>query len=406
MSRRAVLFLPAALGLLTASGFAGSSSNPPGWTPADPPAGPGAMAPNLTAAGKDLLLTCLEPLGPPKEPTGHQLRFARLTANGWSKPSTVASGPGFFANWADFPGVGQAPDGSLTAHWLAKTGDDTYAYGIYLARSADGGATWSKTGMLHDDKVPAEHGFVSWLPEPAGLRAFWLDGRETPKKGPMTLRTALLDKGAPASSELMDDRVCDCCQTDAALAAAGPVVAFRDRTAEEIRDIYVVRRTAAGWSKPVRVGADDWKIPGCPVNGPAIAAAGKQVAVAWFTGAPPGPRVQLAVSSDGGATFARPVLIDTGKPLGRVDLVLDGSDAIVSWMSLVGDNAVIRLRRVSAKGKLGNPVAIAATNSARGSGFPRLAVQGGRLHVAWVEEGDQGRRVRMGSLPLKTVGPG
>lgn len=404
MSRRAVLL---ALGLVTASSIAGSSSNPPGWTPADPPAGPGAMAPSLTAAGKDLLLTWLEPLGPLKEPTGHQLRFARLSAAGWSKPSTVASGPGFFANWADFPGVGQAPDGSLTAHWLAKTGDDTYAYGIYLARSADGGATWSKTGMLHDDKVPAEHGFVSWLPEPAGLRAFWLDGRETAKKGPMTLRTALLDKGTPSQSELVDDRVCDCCQTGAALAAGGPVVAFRDRTAGEIRDIYVVRRTASGWSKPVRVGADNWKIPGCPVNGPAIAASGKQVAVAWFTGAPPaGPRIQLALSNDGGATFGKPVLIDGGKPLGRVDLVLDGADAIVSWMSLVGENAAIRLRRVSPAGKMGVPLTIAATSSARGSGFPRLAVQEGRLHIAWVEEGDQGRRVRMGSLPLKAVGPG
>lgn len=404
MSRRAILLI---LGLVAASGIAGSPANPPGWTPADPPAGAGAMAPSLTAAGKDLLLTWLEPLGPPKEPTGHQLRFARLSAAGWSKPATVASGPGFFANWADFPGVGQAPDGSLTAHWLAKTGDDTYAYGIYLARSADGGATWSKAGMLNDDKVPAEHGFVSWVAEPAGLRAFWLDGRETAKKGPMTLRTALLDKGAPSQSELVDDRVCDCCQTGAALAAAGPVVAFRDRTAEEIRDIYVVRRTASGWSKPVRVGADNWKIPGCPVNGPAIAASGRQVAVAWFTGAPPaGPRVQLAVSNDGGATFGKPVLIDGGKPLGRVDLVLDGTDAIVSWMSLVGDNAAIRLRRVSPAGKMGAPLTIAATSSARGSGFPRLAVQEGRLHIAWVEEGDQGRRVKVGSLPLKAVGPG
>lgn len=400
MSRRA-LFVT--LGLLAASGIAGSPANPPGWKPADPPAGPGAMAPSLTVSGQDVLLTWLEPLGPAKEPTGHQLRFARLSGDRWSKPATVVSGPGFFANWADFPAVGQAPDGSLTAHWLAKTGDDTYAYGIYLARSADGGATWSKTGMLHDDKIPAEHGFVSWVPEPSGLRAFWLDGRETPKKRPMTLRTALLDKGKPKSSELVDDRVCDCCQTDAALAAAGPVVAFRDRSAEEVRDIYVVRRTASGWSKPVRVGADDWKIPGCPVNGPAIAAAGKQVAVAWFTAAPPGPRVQLALSNDGGATFGKPVMIDTGKPLGRVDLVLDGNNAIVSWMSLVGDNAVIRLRRVGPKGGMGTPVALAATSDARGSGFPRLAVSGGRLHLAWVEEGDKGRRVRMGSLPLKGI---
>src|SRR5215203_3376198 len=98
MSRRAFL-IPAALVLIAAAGFAGSPTNPPGWTPADPPAGPGAMAPSLTAAGKDVLLTWLEPLGPPKEPTGHQLRFARFSAGGWSKPATVVSGPGFFANW-------------------------------------------------------------------------------------------------------------------------------------------------------------------------------------------------------------------------------------------------------------------------------------------------------------------
>lgn len=378
----------------------------PGFKPADPPAGIGAMAPNLTVAGQDVLLTWLEPLGPAKEPTGHQLRFARLSADGWSKPSTIVSGPGFFANWADFPGVGRAPDGSLSAHWLAKMGDGDYAYGIYLARSTDNGATWSKTGMLHDDNIPSEHGFVSWLPEPAGLRAFWLDGRETAKKGPMTLRTALLDEGKPKESELVDAKVCDCCQTDAALAAGGPVVAFRDRSDEEIRDIYVVRRTGSGWSKPVRVGSDNWKIAGCPVNGPAIAAAGNQVAVAWFTGAEPGARVQLALSSDGGATFGKPVLIDADKPLGRLDLVLDGNDALVSWMSLDGKSAVIRIRRVSPKGKMGKPVGVAATSSARGSGFPRLAVQGDRLHMVWVEEGKQGRRVRMGSLPLKSVGPG
>ena len=128
--------------------------------------------------------------------------------------------------------------------------------------------------------------------------------------------------------------------------------------------------------------------------------------MAWFTAAPPaGARVQLALSTDGGATFAKPVLIDAGKPLGRVDLVLDGTDAVVSWMSLVGDNAAIRLRRASPAGKMGSPVTVAATSAARGSGFPRLAVQEGRLHVAWGEEGDRGRWVRMGSLPLKSVGP-
>jgi hypothetical protein len=401
MTRRALLFVPVAVLLAAAAGSA-----PGGLDPLDSPAGPGSMAPSLVSAGNDILLTWLEPLSPatpgkpPAAPAGHRLRISRLSGGRWSAPVTVASGPGFFANWADFPSVALAPDGSLTAHWLAKTGDDTYAYGIFHARSTDGGATWKEMGLLHDDRIQAEHGFVSWVAEGKGLRAFWLDGRQTAKGGPMTLRTTVLEGGTPRPSELLDDRVCDCCQTDAALAADGPVVVYRDRTAEEVRDIYVKRRTSAGtagWSKPVRVGADKWRIPGCPVNGPAIAAAGKRVAVAWFTGAPPGPRIQVAFSADGGATFGKPVLVDGEKPLGRLDLVLDGEgNALVSWLALNEKNADLRLRRVSPAGKAEPPVTLATTSAARSGGVPRLAVAAGRLYVAWVDDSEAGRRVRVG----------
>lgn len=397
MVRHALLAVPVAIFLAAAAGRVPGGGG--GLEPLDPPAGPGSMAPSLVStgpAGKDILLTWLEPL----PPAGHRLRISRLSGGRWSAPVTVASGPGFFANWADFPSVAQAPDGSLAAHWLAKTGDDTYAYGVFHARSTDGGATWKEMGLLHDDRTPAEHGFVSWVAEGKGLRAFWLDGRQTAKGGPMTLRTTVLEGGTPRPSELLDDRVCDCCQTDAALAADGPVVVYRDRTAEEVRDIYVKRRTSAGtagWSKPVRVGADKWRIPGCPVNGPAIAAAGRRVAVVWFTGAPPGPRVQVAFSADGGATFGKPVLVDGEKPLGRLDLVLDGDgNALVSWLALNGNNADLRLRRVSPAGKAAPPITLAVTSASRSGGVPRIATSDGRLYVAWVDDSEAGRRVRVG----------
>jgi len=379
-----------------------------GWTPADPPAVSGAMAPSLTPTADGLLLTWLE-RGPAgrggAETQSHALRFSRFRDGRWSTPVTIAAGKDFFANWADFPAVAQAADGSLTAHWLAKTGGDTYAYGIFLARSTNGGATWSPAGLLHSDRIPAEHGFVSWVPEGTGLRAIWLDGRETVKEGPMALRTGLAGKAG--FEEVLDSRVCDCCQTDAALTADGPIVAFRDRSDKEIRDIYVVRKTAAGWSTPAPVHQDNWEIPGCPVNGPAVAAAGRRVAVAWFTGAPPaGPRVQLAFSEDGGQRFGAPVLIDGEKPLGRVDLQLDAKgDAVVSWLAFQEKGAAVRLRRVSPKGAAGEPVTIAATSAARSAGFPRSAVSGDRLWLAWVEDapGEGVSRVRAASLPLAAV---
>jgi hypothetical protein len=371
-----------------------------GWKAADPPAASGAIAPNLSledGAGGAPLLSWIEPQG-----QGHRLRVARFVQGRWSAPVTVAAGQDFFANWADVPAVVQAPDGSLVAHWLGKTGSGTFEYAVRLARSPDGKEPWRRIGNLHEDKVSAEHGFVSWVRDGPGARAFWLDGREMPAGGPMTLRTTRVGKTVSPSA-LLDARVCDCCQTDAAVAAGGPVVTYRDRSDKEIRDIYVIRKTAAGWSPPVRVHADNWYIPGCPVNGPAIAAAGRRVAVAWFTGAPPSPRVQVAFSNDGGASFGPPARVDGGRPLGRVDVVLDGSgEAVVSWLELAGTGAEVRLRRVGAGGRLGEPVTAAVTGATRASGFPRLVRAGDRLHLAWVEEGAP-TRLRAASLPLHAL---
>lgn len=371
--------------------------------PLDPPAAPGAMAPRLTPAGEGLLLTWIEPVAAPGTPgtvegeSGHRLRFSRLSGGKagetWSEPVTVAEGTDFFANWADFPGAVEAADGTLWAHWLAKTGPETYAYSIFLARSEDGGATWAPAGVLHDDGLQAEHGFVSWLPGEGGAaRAFWLDGREMPGGGPMTLRAGTVTP-AGIDSERIDAKVCDCCQTDAAMTSSGPVVVYRDRSDQEIRDIYILRRAAdGGWTEPAPVHRDGWKIPGCPVNGPAVSAQGERVAVAWFTAAEPTPRVLAAFSDDGGASFGEPVVVDGERPLGRVDVELvEGGGAVVSWLAVdakKGDGAAVKLRRVAPGGAAGEPVTLAATSAARSSGFPRMARRGGDLVLVWVEGGE------------------
>ena len=68
------------------------------------------------------------------------------------------------------------------------------------------------------------------------------------------------------------------------MTAEGPVVVYRDRSEaeKEIRDISIVRLKGKKWSAPRPVFQDGWRLNGCPVNGPAVAAAGRRVAVAWF----------------------------------------------------------------------------------------------------------------------------
>src|SRR5690606_40682603 len=60
---------------------------------------------------------------------------------------------------------------------------------------------------------------------------------------------------------------------------------YRDRTVDEIRDIHVARLEDGAWRTLPAVHADNWKIAGCPVNGPAIAATGNDAVVAWFSAA-------------------------------------------------------------------------------------------------------------------------
>ncbi|MCZ6727723.1 MAG: hypothetical protein O7A98_10285, partial [Acidobacteria bacterium] len=289
-----------------------------------PPAGAGAMAPHLTVDGDDLILSWLEP--------GHRFLMARLSGGRWSGPTQIAAGDNFFANWADVPKVAVAGDGTLWAHWLAKIGEDTFAYGVFLARSTDGGGTWQQMGTLHDDMTPTEHGFVAYAAEGTGLRAVWLDGREMLDGGPMTLRTAALADSV-GLAEVLDDRVCECCPTALAATAAGPVAFYRDRSPAELRNIRLTRLRDDAWSEPVVLEDDGWTLAGCPVNGPAVAADDDRLVAAWFTAPKGEPRVQLKFSHTAGATFDPPLLVDGELPLGRVDVALDSDGtAWVSWL--------------------------------------------------------------------------
>jgi len=388
----------------------------------DPPAGAGAMAPNLAVDGDGVILSWLEPVG--AEGGEHRLLYARLDGERWSRPVEVARGSDFFANWADLPAVVPGPAGGLLAHRLARLGDATYAYGVELLHDAvdDGDDGWRRLGWLHDDTSATEHGFVSWAPEAAGVWAFWLDGRRLDVPAPageetivqaMELRAALLDPAAmatpePPAADVLDRRTCECCDTDAAITAEGPIVVYRDRSPDEVRDVAVVRRTAEGWSRPALVHADGWKIHGCPVNGPAVAASGSRVAVAWFTAAGGAPRVQVAFSGDAGATFGEPIAIDAPEdphraPLGRVDAALDDDDrALVSWLAAADDGAdgtgggaEIRLAVVDPA--TGSVLArkIASTTAERSAGVPRMVRTGGdgvgRLVFAWVEDAEPSR---------------
>ena len=335
-----------------------------------------------------------------------EFRYNRFENNEWSPAQKIASGDNWFVNWADFPSI--AVEGQwMVAHWLQYRGQGTYEYDVHITQSSDG-QTWTPSFIPHRDSIAAEHGFATLLPlDERNMLAVWLDGRHTGAStseehtndhhhtGAMTLRSAIFDRDGHLTEETeLDERVCDCCQTDAALLSDGPIVVYRDRSSDEIRDIYVVRQIQGQWQEPREVHHDGWKIGGCPVNGPSIVAMGNQVAVAWFTQAGDRARVKLAFSTDMGDSFGQPVIISEGDPAGRVDLVFIGeTHVLISWLENIQDgSAMIRGMFVRTDGWTSNPFYIVKTSQSRKSGFPRLAVLNDQIYLSWTElTGDQSR---------------
>lgn len=366
------------------------------------PSGPGAAQPDLRLAPDGrLLLGWLESV----EGRRTRLQFADFSADGrWGPVRTIAIGSSFFVNWADTPHLLPTADGALWVQWLQKTGTGPYAYAVALSRSADGGMTWASPVTVHEDRSQTEHGFAAMWPQGRDrIGIVWLDGRGTAGDAEghdsghgaasttamMQLRSTVFDAGLqPAPETAVDETVCDCCQTDVAISARGPVLVYRDRTAAEIRDVAVARFEDGAWAKPVPVHVDGWKMPACPVNGPAVAVDGQRVAVAWYTEGDGRPEVRLALSRDAGASFGRPVTVDAGELVhGRMDVALDAGQAWVLWLreDAGGQSLWLARHAPDLSRELGRTELARLEGRGRGTGFARLALREGAAWVVWTD---------------------
>ena len=203
-----------------------------------------------------------------------RLRYSQLRDGVWHEPQDINSGVDWFVNWADFPAIAEN-NGHLFSHILKKSSAGTYSYDIKVNLKPKLAKAWKIDIPLHTDNTATEHGFVTAIPyRKNSFFVTWLDGRNTEKnesgeRGAMTLRTGEVAMDGKVSNEgILDSRTCDCCQTTAAITANGPVVLYRDRSENEIRDISIVRQIDGEWTEPKAVHHDNWKINGCPVNGP------------------------------------------------------------------------------------------------------------------------------------------
>ena len=332
------------------------------------------------------------------------------------RSSPIYDGENWFINWADFPSFRYFQDGEnyerSFSHWLQYSGEGTYDYDI-ISFNAGEEHTYAPS-VLHKDSVSAEHGFLSSAALPGGgLQVSWLDGRYTKVQegaaagagdveaqaddhghghggGAMTLRTKALSDSVSVE---LDHRVCDCCNTATVATRDLTMVAYRDRSEHEIRDIgYVVKPTGGEWSTPKLVHADNWEISGCPVNGPALAAndAGN-IAAIWYTAPADRAQINFARYDATADAFSPPVVLDDNIPLGRVDLQLaeDGTAYATALTTKEDtDDAFLTLWTISRAGGISR-ADLATTSAARSTGFPKIALFQDKLFWARTVLGEE-----------------
>lgn len=341
------------------------------------------------------------------KPDSASLWLAELNAEKgeWHQPKMLLSGSDLMVNWADYPHLLMQGEEPGVLYLQIADPAQPYAYHVM----------WKQAGKpakrLHSDSSATEHGFVSSALLPDGQRGvIWLDGQKYAGAemshdshghgGEMTLRfRSIAADGSLLSAQELDGRSCDCCNTAMVSTPKGALAFYRNRTEEEIRDIYFARYQEGAWSEPQPLHEDGWEMTACPVNGPAADAVEDQVAVAWYTGAAGKQKVNLRFSQDAGEKWGPVFTADSLQPMGRVGVqLLPNGNALVSWLDTDGQLVV---RQVGQQGELGKVQPIADSLSSRKSGFPQLVRLKDKVYMAWTKPGPSTELVVMEGAMVK-----
>ena len=368
--------------------FVGCNTTPENPEQFSNPTASNSVYPHLYSTGDQLYMSWITK----NDGKTHSLNYASYSSDEWSTPKTIATDSTWFVNWADFPSIIADKNGPIAAHWLKLKNTGPLAYDVLIStvKSND----WTDTIIPHNDGTSTEHGFVSMIPwDSDSFLAVWLDGRQTEGRSDedyynidsaMTLRGALINRNGNIEQQfLIDNAVCDCCPTSLVKTSDGAIVAYRNRTNNEIRDIYTSQFNGKEWTNPKVVYNDGWEIGACPVNGPKLAAEDSLVAIAWHTGTNGNPTAKYAYSMNNGTSFSEPVILNKGTSLGRVDAEIYRGISYLSWMEKTEAKTMLKMASFSKDKPITKPNTVANLNESRSTGFPQMEQIENNLIFAW-----------------------
>lgn len=393
--RTGLWLLPAFLLSLFASTTASDADVETLWFPA----GAHGSWGNLILGGDgDLYLSWIA-----DEDTGPVFKFSRWERGEWRPGKEVGRGQ-IHRLVPDGCGLIVLEDGTTAMAGWSELPPGRRTQTARITCSQDDGESWSKPLSLPGDEDGVMIGPVSWAPFSRDQAALVWSRTVASGENPALDRgetsvgvffTTVSPDGELGDPILLDPDVCGWCAADLAATGSGSlVVAYRDRSGERGGDITCRSYSDGTWSDPSTVLVDDWRPAICPLSGPAIAARGRLVVVAWLTAFEDQVAVFAAFSEDGGGSFGSPVPVNETESFGRPDVTLlpDGTARVV-WVEKTEDPRIlaaepmasVRMRTVRPDGTTGSSIEMGTTGRLRESLFPGVGHLGADVYVVWTE---------------------
>ena len=263
--------------------------------------------------------------------------------------------------------------------WQAKT---TGKYQIIFAKSTDGGATFSTPVNISNNSgdstfpkitVSGNNIYVTW--------AFTVTNKDYD-----ILFTKSTDGGATFSTPVnISNTLGDTGIPQMTVSGNNVFVTWENNGGGNF-DVFVAKSTDGGnkFALPVNVSNNPK-----PSGAPQIAVSGNNVDIVWMDNAPGNYDIFVAKSTDNGSTFGTPVNVsnnpgDSGYP----QMTASGNDVYVVWTETISDKNYDVLFAKSTDGGSTFSTPVNISNNSGPSGWAQVAVSG-NIYVAW-EDGTAG----------------
>lgn len=270
----------------------------------------------------------------------------------------------------------------------AQALEKRFASRVRLARSSDGGRSFTAPRTINDDgKDNVNHGDVALVANAAGeVTLVWIDGRDAAAGQYGSALYMARSADAAISFERnrrLVEQACECCQLALANDADGrPLLLWRHIFDGKYRDFALAKLTSEMHIE--RASTDLWALNGCPDHGGALSVGGDGTRHwVWFTGAAENPglfyRHQRGETLSAAMPFGNPAA-QSGFPVIWADRN-EGQRLHMAWREFENGRYVLRTRRSQDGGMSWSPVRRVATSSGKvdqplfvaGAGVPLLA---------------------------------